>query len=285
MILSGLRRLHQHASAGRNANAPACTQLGDPSHHLIRTFSGLDRQDPLSRHDRGLPDIESAACPQISKTEGDVLLIPLGSTDATERSFRHQDLGRYFMRADEAKALFFKHCANAGQQMVVATAIGTNNFRQQLDGQKIRTKRPQGWPDQPANPHDVAAACSPSKARKCPKLPHPKPMMPITPNYCGLGVAGNRKQHKIAPTPYNRFRHRQRQRASSANHRERAVLTHGCGIAHVSSTASLRLTAMVKGRLADRIKSIILPTRGSPEYSSATRSTRPRNSPSPKNRA
>src|SRR4029077_11087540 len=77
----------------------------------------------------------------------------------------------------------------------------------------------------------------------------------------------------------------QRQRAAAANQRERAVLINGCGVGHVASSASLRLTAMVNGRFAERINSMILTTSGSPEYSPAALSTRVRNSPLPKNKA
>jgi hypothetical protein len=77
-------------------------------------------------------------------------------------------------------------------------------------------------------------ACGSGKPRKCPKLSDPKPMMPITRNYRGVGMTGNRKQHKIAPALRSRVRHRQRQRAATANQRKRAALTNGCGVVHAS---------------------------------------------------
>src|SRR6188768_1299393 len=114
VVLTGFRRFHQHASTGRNANAPVLAQLSDPSQHLICAFGSLHGQYAFSGHDSRLPNIESAACLQICKAKRNILPVPLRGRHATERSFRHQNFRRHLMCSNEVETLLFKQRAHAG---------------------------------------------------------------------------------------------------------------------------------------------------------------------------
>ena len=149
LVLTGLRRLHQHAHTGRNANAAVFTQLGNPSQHLIRTFRRLHRQYALSGDDSGLPNIESTARLQICETKYNVFPVLLGSVDPTECSIRDQNFWSHLVRSDKTKSLFFKQLANAREQMIVSTTISTDDLRQRFYRQKIGTKRPQATASPP----------------------------------------------------------------------------------------------------------------------------------------
>src|SRR5207342_1695243 len=105
------------------------------------------------------------------------------------------------------------------------------------------------------------------QSRKSAELAQAKPVMRITRNQCWISVPTKRKNNDRASALGNRFGNCQRQCAATANEREWAILARGGGCTHLSSSASLRFMAIVKGRFPARINSIILPTSGSEPYS------------------
>src|SRR6476659_3127863 len=171
------------------------------------------------------------------------------------------------MGTDQMETLILEQFTHTRQQMIVATAIGRNDAGQHTETLEVGVYLPERGPHQCPNEYDVAAACSAGKAQEFADLADMNPVMWETLNgrpFCG---AAQRKQHHRAATRRHFIRDRQRQTAPAAQHRERAFLSGGV---HASSSAPLRLMAIVSGRLALRINSIILPTSGSPPHSAAT---------------
>src|SRR5262249_13302948 len=90
-----------------------------------------------------------------------------------------------------------------------------------------------------------------------------------------------------APAPGHRVGDRKRQGPPAADDRQRAIVRDWGGnrLAHVSSSAAARRTAMVNGRLPERMKATTFATSGSLPHCAATRSSRSRNVPAPKHMA
>ena len=110
-VLTGLRRLHQHADTGGNADAPVRAQLGDPRQHLVGAFRRLHRQHVISGDDSGLPDIERTARLQICEAKRNVFPVLLGRVDPAECSFRDQNFRRDLVRSEKTESLLFKQLA------------------------------------------------------------------------------------------------------------------------------------------------------------------------------
>jgi hypothetical protein len=166
------------------------------------------------------------------------------------------------MGTDQMETLIFEQFTHARQQMIVTTAIGRNGAGQHTETLEVGVYLPERRPHQCADEYDVAAACSARKPQELADLADMDPVMWKTLNGHPFCCAAQRKQHHRATTRRHSIRDRQRQTAPAAQHRERAFLSGGRRGVHASSSAPLRLIAMVSGRLALRINSMILPTSG-----------------------
>ena len=111
--------------------------------------------------------------------------------------------------------------------------------------------------------------------------------MGIVRNPLWLRPTANREKHDAPSTPAHRVGDRKRQASPAADDRQRTVI---CGLAgrrfdHASSPVEARRIAIVSGREPARMNPITLLTSGSAPLCAATRSSRSRNVPAPKNMA
>src|SRR5664280_1245001 len=230
-----------------------------------------------------LPDIERSGGVQIVEPERDIGAVAFARLHPGKRAFVHQNLRCHLMRAEHTEALLLDQPRPARQQIIVAATEGGRDTRQQLQRRQIEADLPEGRSHQRSDQYHLMAAGGAGRAREGAKLRDADPGMWPLRIVLRPRNALQRKQQNMSAARAYRIRNRQRQAAAAANQRERALLAHGRRGAHASSSASTRLIAMVSGRVPARMKSIILRTCASFPSSAATRSSRARNSPSPKN--
>ena len=106
--MRGLRRLDQHADAGRRRDAASLAQLGNAREHRIGALRSLDREYGISGDDCRLPEIEWSSRFEQPERTCDVGVVSLRGPDAPDRPRRHQDLRRDFMRGHNAKSVILE---------------------------------------------------------------------------------------------------------------------------------------------------------------------------------
>ena len=144
--------------------------------------------------------------------------------------------------------------------MIVAAAKGRDQSGDLRQRPQIEPDLPDRRPHQRADEHHVAAAVG---ARQAAETCRPDRDRASGADSARPAPDRQRRATGTAP-PCGRGRggigDRQRQTAAAANQRERTVLPRGRAGVHESSSPSLRLIAMVSGRLPARMKSTILRT-------------------------
>ncbi len=179
----------------------------------------------------------------------------LARPDAADRARRRQNFGCDFVGAQQTKAVPLHQFRHARQQMIVAAAESRQRARYETEAFKVGVNLPDRRPHQRADQHHVAAAGGARQPHEFSDLADIDPMMRKAFDRGAFGRAAQRKQQDRTPALDHRFRDRHRQGAAAANHRERALLAQRRRCAHVSSSASARLIAIVSGLLPARIKS------------------------------
>src|SRR5216684_4122208 len=251
---------------------PVAEKLGNARQHPVGAFRRLDREHALIGHDHGLTDVERTGGVEEREPLGDVGMVALARTLAAERSFRHQDIGRDLVRADQPEAVLLEDLRDARQQMVVAATKDAQDPRQQ-----------QQRPDE----DDVAAAFAAGEAAKSAELPDRRPVMRKAGDLMRIRPPANGEQHDAAAARAHRLGDRKRQAAAAANDRQRRLAGRAgdSRLAHVAPSARARRTAMVIGREPARMKAITLATSGWSPLAASTASSRSRKVPLPKNMA
>src|SRR3974390_1427565 len=164
--------------------------------------------------------------------------------------------------------------------MIVAAPKPRGELGHRLQRIPVETHPPKRWPRQRADQHHLATACRAERAFQFAYLHNAQESMRLAGIIFGPCGAENRKQRHLAPALFEQIGDRERQAACAADQRDRPLRLPRV---HASVSASLRLTAIVNGRLPARMNATMRATSGFPAYSVATAARRARNSPSPKN--
>ena len=195
-ILVGLRRLDQHADAGRRRNAAARAQLRDPRQHGVGALGGLDRKHVIVRHHGRLPDVVRARSrcsrpsPCVISARSCGVGARLPTLPAGIRISRRDLVG-----ADDAKTAVLENPHHAREQMIVAAAIDAPDPRQQPEHLPVDAQRAERRPHRRADERDVAAALVPGAAQEAPDLRDREPAVRIFLDQRGVGPAADREQH------------------------------------------------------------------------------------------
>jgi len=193
-----LGSLDQHAAHRGRCDPPVSAQLDDASEHEVGPFRRLDHQHAPVGYDHGLTDVEWAGGGEQSKALCNVGAIAVARALAAERSFRHQDFRRNFVRPDDPEAVLFENRGDTGEQMIVTAAEDAQDARQQPERREIRLDLPDRRPHQRADEHGVPAtlpACEPAEPAELAKR---DPVMRIERDAPRISPTANRKKHGAA---------------------------------------------------------------------------------------
>ena len=114
MVLADLGRFDQHADAWLGLNAPLPPQVCDASEHAVCAFRRLEREHVAIGDDGSLADIERTGRAQQVERERNIGHVARGRRELAERPFRHQNIGRDFVRANQTVAMRAENAADAG---------------------------------------------------------------------------------------------------------------------------------------------------------------------------
>jgi len=215
-------------------------------------------------NDDRLPDIECTRHVEIVHAEIYIGAIGRARLHAAHHAFGRKDFRRHFMRAAHEEAFILEQSRHAGQQMIVAAAKGFQHPRYEQQITQARPRVPYRRPHKSADEDDLAAPGGLRQADKLIDLADIQPVMRVAFDRCTFSGADQRKQHDLATTRRDIIGDRQRQGAAAANHGQRSFRRRGRIAAHCRSSGSLRIEAMVSGRLPARMNSTMRITSPSP---------------------
>src|SRR5262249_48206851 len=128
-----LRGFYKGPGPNPCAQAAVRAHLRYSREHGIGSFCRLDRQHMTARYHHRLSDIEVSCGAQVIETQRDVGAVLLGGLRMTECAFGDQNIRRNLMSADKAETLILESLAHAGQEMIVAAAIGRHHPSQDAE--------------------------------------------------------------------------------------------------------------------------------------------------------
>ena len=246
------------------ANSTALAKLGDARKHAVGTFRRLDRQHAGVGHHYGLTHVERTGRVEQSKRRRNVGMVARFGTLAPQRPFRHQDVRRDVVCANQPEAVLFENCRDALEQAIVTAAQEADNSGKQAERFEIRPDFPDRRPHHRADEHHIPAALTLGDPAEPAELPERGPMVGIGSDALRVRPTANGEQHDTASALAHRIRDRKRQCSTAADHGERTIACplRSIGVAHDTSSDDPRRMAMVSGREPARMKSITLATSG-----------------------
>src|SRR5262245_4578849 len=199
-------------------------------------------------------------------------MVALACALASEGSFRHQDFRGDRLCSNQPEPVLFENRGNTLEQMIVTAAEDADDSRQQPECLEVGSDLPNCRPYHRADQNDIATALPAGEPTKHAELSHRSPVMRIAREPFWIRPTTNGEKHDAAPALSYRVGDRKRQAAAAADDRHRTIvcrLRHR-GLSHASSLLEARRMAMVSGREPERMKAIILATRGSAPFRAAT---------------
>src|SRR6185436_2175362 len=113
------------------------------------------------------------------KAASDIGAVLFAWRAGAERSWRHQELGRNVLGAEQTKAMPLEQPPDARLQMIVAAAEQPYHFRHQPDRPEVGPDLPKRRPHDRTDERGVTASFVGSETQETSELTDPGPMMRI----------------------------------------------------------------------------------------------------------